>query len=192
MENKPKIGTLLTGDEKIDAIHVAIAPVEAGDQLWPGQHVGFSNAGLVVPWEGVKKIGIVDPYLSGPVYTGQKVWLFLYPNTVTSLRHDWEHPSFTKSDIWTTLPKVFDSSKIKESKEWMENLAKSYQHRHPDPYEWLMNEADQVASGEESYIVFSSDCHGEINPQEFWRHYQIIRGKFVDIDTSEDIFSYSC
>jgi hypothetical protein len=85
------IGRLISGEEGRDAVHVAIAPTTAPCELQPGQHVdrhGNPEAPDVEP------VGIVDPYLREPVQKGQRFWLFLYPNTVTSLRHEWTHPAF--------------------------------------------------------------------------------------------------
>jgi hypothetical protein len=92
----PNLGHLITNsDRRRDAIHIAVAPVTAAERLTPGQHVGFVQAGdteLVGPAENL--IGIVDPFLREEVQPGQRFWLFLYPNTVTSLRHVWTHPAF--------------------------------------------------------------------------------------------------
>lgn len=87
----PQVGKLIDTDARRDAIHVAVAPVEAGEDLQPGQHVGVV-AGKATT--SVAAIGVVDPFLTEPVRAGQRFWLFLYPNTVTSLRHVWTHPAF--------------------------------------------------------------------------------------------------
>ena len=89
-----KIGELISGAAGRDAIHVAVAPIVADGQLQPGDHVGLTTDGrasrLIKPF-----IGAVDPFLKTWVAPGEKFWLFLYPNTVTSLRHQWTHPAFT-------------------------------------------------------------------------------------------------
>lgn len=92
----PKLGEIIIGDAKRDAIHIAVAPVIAGQRLQPGDHVSltkdqYKHATLLNPDDSV---GIVDPFLKGAVLEGEMFWLFLYPNTVTSLRHVWTHPAF--------------------------------------------------------------------------------------------------
>ncbi len=85
----------MTGDRRRDAIHIAVAPVTAAERLAPGQHVGLVRDGsleLVGPCD--RAIGIVDPFLPEAVEPGRRFWLFLYPGTVTGLRHVWTHPAF--------------------------------------------------------------------------------------------------
>ena len=92
------IGQLLDDTAKRDAIHVAIAPVVAAHDLAPGQRVGFVKAGnCELVGTGAASIGIIDPFLRDVVREGERCWLFLYPNTVTSLRHEWTHPLFKEN-----------------------------------------------------------------------------------------------
>lgn len=82
-----------------DAIHIAIAQVTAGEDLEPGDFVGFQDVEGVV-YKDAQHIGIVDPFIKRETWTrtgikkGEKFYLFLKPNTVTSLRHEWTHPLF--------------------------------------------------------------------------------------------------
>jgi hypothetical protein len=71
---------------KRDAIHIAVAPVVAAAPLYPGTHVGLNEIGEATTKTGNKYIGVVDPFLGNPVKTGERFWLYLYPNTITSLR----------------------------------------------------------------------------------------------------------
>ncbi len=93
MQYVPNLSELCGEDARRDAVHIAVAPVVAGEDLLPGERVFIDSNG--VAYLGVDSIGIVDPFLMNRrVKLGEKFWLFLYPNTVTSLRHVWTHPAF--------------------------------------------------------------------------------------------------
>lgn len=74
-----KIGELVPVGQGRDAVHVAIIPMVAYRTMRPGERLNN---------------GIVDPFLTRDVCPGERYWLCLYPNTVTSLRHVWTHPAF--------------------------------------------------------------------------------------------------
>lgn len=94
-----KVGVLPPEFAQRDAIHIAVAPVVSDGTYPPGKHVGFMPDGTVGA-DAEHKIGIVDPFLNTDVEKGERFWLFLYPQTVTGMRHHWSHPAFTpKTDL---------------------------------------------------------------------------------------------
>lgn len=100
MPHEIKIGQLITNPLQCrDAIHFACAPVVVaeGEMLHPGQHIGFLEGSTTeVCGSAAKPLGIVDPFLKQRVYQGDHIWMLLYPDTIKSLRHEWEHPAFDK------------------------------------------------------------------------------------------------
>lgn len=92
------LGKIIPDDAAVDrdAIHIAVAPVVAGEWLEPSQRVYLEHG---MAWSYhlkfvVKPVGIVDPFLGVSVEKGQRFWLYLFPGSITSLRHDWTHPAF--------------------------------------------------------------------------------------------------
>lgn len=95
----PKLGKLISGDANRDAVHVAVAPVIAAQDLNPGTHIGFVQDDNMYVGTCDKSIGIVDPFLAHGIKKGSKFWMFLYPQTTTSLSHYWEHPAFKDENV---------------------------------------------------------------------------------------------
>lgn len=83
-----------------DAVHVAVLSVVTGAAMKPGTHVGFrpdkdpeTGEHVVLPMvSNIDLVGIVDPFISsdnlfGDIPAGKRVWLYLYPRTITGLSH---------------------------------------------------------------------------------------------------------
>lgn len=101
------LGKLITTEQNRDAIHIAVAPVIAAERLAPGQHIGFVEGSATHVRAGETRLGIVDPFLTDWVEKDQRFFMLLYPNTITSLRHEWVHPAFdalpTKEQVAKTV-----------------------------------------------------------------------------------------
>lgn len=99
-DDGPKLGKIIEPGEHAvrDAVHIAVIPVTAEHDISPGTAVAVFHK-PEVGWEAYSviegEVGIVDPFLKDNVKKGEKFWLFLLPNTVTSLRHYWTSPNFT-------------------------------------------------------------------------------------------------
>ena len=101
MNYVPNIGNLCGSEAKRDAIHIAVTPVVAGESCDPGQRVGLVDGKCYWSVDEKDFIGVVDPFLKEPINRGESFWLFLFPNTVTNLRHTWQHPAFK-----VTIPNI--------------------------------------------------------------------------------------
>lgn len=97
------LGTVIDETQKRDAIHLAVVPVKAITRVYPGQHV--TAIGDPSPVFKSELVGIVDPFLTEPVFPDQWFWLVIYPRKITSLRHVWSHPSFPE-EVKVIEPKM--------------------------------------------------------------------------------------
>ena len=87
------VGEFLTPDNNNrDAIHIAVIPVRVYEDLFPGTPVKFVSPGAVEKTTVTDSVGIIDPFLPRKVKYGEKVYLFLKPNMVTDMRHEWRCP----------------------------------------------------------------------------------------------------
>lgn len=189
------LGTVpIDGNQKRDAIHLAVEPVVAGERLKPGDHIKIENGSAWKTKVG-DGLGIVDPFLGRAVSKGERFWLILYPRTIQSLRHVWSHPAFPEA-----ATDAEEQAKKEESEKWLRDFC--LRSDCPD-YDTVMalidneefpspNLKDYDNGGEysENYLHFRGyAAHGSI-PLEFWIHAEIVLGK--KLAKHPAYFSCSC
>ena len=163
------LGTIIDDKQGRDAIHIAVEPAVAGDNLKPGQHVGFRPDGTVGLAD--EHVGIVDPFLTQTVSKGERFWLLVYPRTITSLRHVWEHPAFTAAAV-----KAETSASEKWMRAWaMEHVSEDY-YGDGDKVSEDAAYAFAIRAGEDLSVGPYEDARDHIN-DEWWAHWEIITGK---------------
>jgi len=178
----PKLGQLLPPDAPDamppvqvlrDAVHIALAPVYAAEDLRPGQPVGFVKPGNTqLVGQSVLIIGVIDPYLACHyVKKGERCWLFIMPGTIMGLRHEWTHPEFD------------------QTYKLIEAFAKKIDY----PVEDLMEAANKwVETGEETHLDFDSPYAERGEWASFWENFTALTGKHVENPTTEGIFVCAC
>lgn len=185
----PQLGVLVDSLTERDAIHVAIMAVKAGCALHPGQHVGFireDSAREVGPATGrdVKAIGIIDPFLKAPVPSGAWCYLVLYPNTITSLRHDWEHPDVDAKQMQVATDALSGRAKAIEG---VQNFASEINVG----YDELLMRAKEYLDTDEVWL--EGDKFDSVQmPEQFWEWYGVIQRADVPVDKRGYFFSCSC
>lgn len=170
-QSKLGLGQIITTEQHRDAIHVAVAPVKAGMPLWPGSHVELVD-GVAMQTNG-KAIGIVDPFLKARVADGETFWLFLYPGTITSLRHEWAHPAFDVQAPASSPSTPKDPEG--ESRRWMEKWAMEHMgydcYGDRDKREVADAFADAIHAGHNLHIGPYESARDHID-DEWWNHWE--------------------
>lgn len=208
-----KIGKLTSEREKRDAIHVAIIPVKASCDISAGTPVRFCKGSTTTVrrahdgYSDAPSIGVIDPFLRGPgndgdwgeVKEGEWCWLFLNPNTVTGLRHEWQHPAFPEPE--PMKPGDADAAQVKrvlsaihgDSEEWLRDYAAMLDCT----YEELIETAKNVVSGNDdhnAYITtmgFDTPDRASTEIMVFWEHFHNVTGITVPHGVRQKTF-FSC
>lgn len=170
--DQPKLGELLgPADLDRDAIHIAIAPCTAAMNLSSGVPVGADGTQNA-------PVGIVDPFLTVPVRPGDRFYIFLYPNTITSLKHLWTHPDFDDPDKgagkkWLAKIELEQNAArcSMSFEELLEATKRWLDHTEEVPYP--MNEEPELTEG-------------------FWDAYEVYTGEKVHDPSRQGFFSCSC
>ena len=198
MAEQTQVGIILEGPAQRDAIHIAIAPVVAGEKLVPGAHVGFIKDGNteLVGVRTKETIGVVDPFYKGMISVGQRFYMFLYPQTITSLKHQWTHPAFKDEIPQYVKPKR--AADVEASEKWLKNWLSN---NDAPSYELVMKVVGGPTDGSleddyyggsidsEYFNSYGQDAYGEI-PDEFWDHIAVVTGKEPEYRPKR--FSCSC
>lgn len=191
------LGKLVEGNPGRDAIHLAVVPMVAGEDLQPGSHVRIDNEKAVetINDDG---IGIVDPFLRDRVTEGQTFWLCLYPNTITSLRHVWEHPSLPPSE---SQSESANTDKIATSMEWLESYVRKHCPYWVEVVDGEPPESDgglfrflKLVKYHRKIFYYGSDCHSLYDvkdAEELFYHLSIVLGRRINADYFE-AFTCSC
>lgn len=171
------IGKIIEQERHRDAIHIAVAPMEATEKLAPGQRVGVPESGKI--GKASPHVGIVDPFLERNVQPGQKCYVFLFPGSITSLRHEWTHSAFDN---------VAPPSPADASRRWIETFAAKIDQT----YNRVM-EAAELYLDHQDYTYDNSEAYKDSYSQfgEFWKHYEVVTGKKVPDEIKEDCF-FTC
>lgn len=183
-DNGPVLGKLIaTKDATRDAIHVAVVPLIAGEDLYAGSKfkLKFNTKDVAIDADYGGALGIVDPFLDTRyVHTGKRFWGMLFPNTVTGMQHQWKHPAFD------TLPSVAN-----KHEKWLREFADKYN------FDW--DQLISIDKDQNDYVVARGiDLHGpnDLDPTEleaFWFHLGEFKGiEFTDKDKARNIWSCSC
>ena len=179
MSDTLKIGHVIDQPQERDAIHIAVAPMLASQRLSPGQPVGLAEGTADHATSAGKPIGIVDPFLTAPVRAGDRFWLFLFPGSITSLRHGWTHPAF---------PDVEAAYKSTGDEAWLREFA---DRAGLSLVELIRAANDWVSSGGNEYHCFDYDTPIYVT-SEFWPHYEAYTKRTVAEDLRENFFTCSC
>lgn len=176
-----KLGSLITRYEDRDAVHIAIAPVVAGENLKRGATIFIEKD---IAWNSGERmsIGIVDPFLPVEnVVKGAKFWACLYPNSIVSLRHHWSHPAFPPNEDNSSERLEFATGMIKK---WAEEAGQDY--------DTMMYQAGRYLREDWYYVCDGERWEGFYVDDTFWNAYEVITGTVVHSKKRGSWFSCSC
>jgi hypothetical protein len=204
-----------------DAVHIAVVPIVASERIGAGCPVGLSPTGEAVNYfrYPTKAVGVADPYLLKDVQKGERFYLFLKPNTITALRHEWTHPAFdlsTPAPNTQSLPSAAARRRAATRAAAPAPLAMQ-QKIHPTAHavaemlttsahkQLLMDFANQIDISLDELIDGARDYaqRGEYMsegekfesvsiPKGFWEAYQAFTQEVVPAESQDNFFSCSC
>lgn len=190
------LGKLASPTDGRDAVHIAIIPVQAAGLLVPGQKVALTKDRRAYSCYSKESVGVVDPFLDVPVEEGQWFLLCLYPNTVTSLRHHWEHPLFKDvpvADSPAPTERKLSTPTVDEAVNWLSDFANSVGLSYEEIMEGAVNflETGMPYSNGSRTETARDDMYEGITAKEFWRNFCVVTNRPTN-GREDNPFSCSC
>lgn len=184
-DNAPKIGELAGPDAQRDAIHVAVVPLEAAWALKPGQRVVLED-GKAAPAGKGDSIGVVDPFLPKPVRAGDRVYVFLNPGSVVSLRHVYLHPELDAQQIRMETIERLNPDCIPEMRACATALNMTF--------ESFVDTLKEAARDPDFYLhMGNNESYSDYDWAKIWRGFEILTGEKAPATTYPHApFSCSC
>jgi len=182
-----RLGKLIEGPAERDAIHIAVVPMIAGIDLRTGEKVRLQYDSTEIALDGEYNddaVGIVDPFLDDYlVRKGQRFWCYLFPGTVTGMRHHWEHPAFK-------YPKAIPNT---DHEKWLRDFAERWNF---DWDELIAAATSENESEQGNYATARGyDLHSaaELGDEHvlFWLHLEGFTGK-VFSESHREKMGWSC
>jgi hypothetical protein len=175
MSGEAKLGTAPPKNAERDAVHVAVYPCIAGEELTPGDRVKIEGGRAYRAAEN--EVGIADPFRAGRIKPGERLYVCLTPGTTIGMRHHWSHPQF-------------DGDKS-ESEKWLREYAAVHNHYDDDKQAAFDRLIEGLRSGD--LYFHGSDLHGLYDlddADELKQHAEAYLG--IAIDWWRFSFSCSC
>lgn len=174
---------IMDASAKRDATHVACVPVY-GIDLYPGAYVRFTigSTEVVKTCRKETAVGIIDPFLYSnngyydrTINEHKRVWMLLLPETITNLRHEYDHPAFN------VAPPVYKNESHKWLVEFADSLDITYEELYTAATDYIMNDG-----------YFTLDTSDTEVPDEFWGHFEVMSKIKVPVNKRNSFFNCSC
>lgn len=176
-ERTPNLAAILPNAwQPRDAVHIAVIPAEAGQDLQPGSPVTIVG-GVAMASHPLSAAGVVSPFLTFPVRKGECFWLMLPPGTITSLRHEWTSPAFPSGAASNA---TFEEKA--ESEAWLADfIGESHYKREI---------SNLLTAG--TCTIHGREMQNEWVPNEFWHHLERLTGRQTAEIRSTAYFDCRC
>lgn len=188
METVKTLGEFLPEfhNQSRDAVHIAVVPVTAGEDLRPGEKLRVTFDSLLSSEYVVMNgdynedyIGRADPFIEGwQIKKGAKFWMWLRPGTITGLKHVWTHPTLDGK-----------REPVSKSELWLRQFADKWNFDYHNMIENSLKKTGSItARGKDLHSATGLDPGDE---DLFWQHIEALTNRKLSTKHKEE-FCWSC